>query len=426
MHPMSVYIHGIETAVPSTRYTQPFASELMQKTVATGDATRRMIRSIYQRSGIDQRHSVITDFQESAPDGLFFNPDGTTRPAPGTGARNQIYSREAHRLYVETARTLLDHNPQFQKQDITHVITVSCTGFFAPGPDYHVVRDLGLNVSVERYHIGFMGCYAAFQGLKMAQALCHSRPDAVVLVLCVELCTLHLQFTEDTDALIAASVFADGASGALVSARPVEPGRIALAMDQFANTLTSEGEEDMAWTIGDQGFLMKLSTYVPEIIRANIEPALLSILSGSRLTPADITHWAIHPGGRAILDKVQQALALNDSQMHPSREVLRRYGNMSSATILFVLRELLFQQDPADARAHASGELPGSGDSASSCDQAGSGNSPNTGNQPRSGDSPNPGVQPKFYNSPKTGERLFAMAFGPGLTLETGLLHVVR
>ena len=369
---MPVYIHGIETTVPSTRYTQPFASELMQKAVATGDATRRIIRSIYQRSGIDQRHSVITDFQESAPDGLFFNPDGTPRPAPGTGARNSIYSREARRLFVGTARKLLDHSPRFQHKDITHVITVSCTGFFAPGPDYHVVRDLGLDVSVERYHIGFMGCYAAFQGLKMAQALCLARPDAVVMVLCVELCTLHLQFTEDTDALIAASVFADGASGVLVSAHQPEQGRTALAMDHFGNTLTTEGEEDMAWTIGDQGFLMKLSTYVPEIIRANIEPALMSILAKSRLTPADITHWAIHPGGRAILDKVQQALALNDPQMNPSREVLRRYGNMSSATILFVLRELLRQ-----SQLHS-------------------------------------------------GERLFAMAFGPGLTLETGLLHVVR
>lgn len=408
---MTVFVHRIETAVPEGFYTQTFASELMQKNVGSRDGTKRVIRSIYDRSGIEKRHSVINDFDTSCTNPLFFDQNGNHIQNPDTYTRNNHYTREARRLFSRLGDQLISNTQGFEKQDITHVITVSCTGFFAPGPDYYVVRDLDLNSSVERFHIGFMGCYAAFQGLKMANAICSSEPDSVVLVLCVELCTLHLQFDEHTDAIISASVFGDGGSGALVSARkpqpvseyhkskPEKPIRHhaesqteqhqnngtkyvdgdtdhkhtnvkPLKIRTFLNDLAIEGEQDMAWTIGNHGFEMKLSTYVPDIIHKNIRPLLENMLLSAGNKTDEIAYWAIHPGGRAILDKIQQALELNEQQLYASRSVLRDYGNMSSATILFVLK--IFMEDP------------------------------------------------RF----KPDNDIFAMAFGPGLTIETGLFQL--
>ncbi len=401
---MITYIHHLETSVPETHYEQPFASELMQNNVSEREGVRRVLRSIYHHSGIRKRHSVIDDFGGSDAPPLFFNKDGSKVPPPDTRRRNEIYTREARRLFTDLAGKLIQNAPGFEKEDITHVITISCTGFFAPGPDYFVVRDLGLPGSTQRYHIGFMGCYAAFQGLKMADSFCRSNPDAVVLVLCVELCTLHLQFTDDTDAMISASVFADGGSGALVSARtpsfyPTGPeasstrSPLPLEILSFHNDLTPEGENDMAWTIGNQGFEMKLSTYVPDIIRSNMPPILDAILKNAGLHQNDITHWAVHPGGRAILDKVQEALALRDEQISASRTVLREYGNMSSATILFVLKEMV--------ETHA-------GSSQGRVVQL-------TAKQPPSG--------LNMAEENPAGQNIFAMAFGPGLTIESGLFR---
>lgn len=163
----------------------------------------------------------------------------------------------------------------------------------------------------------------------------------VVQVVCLELCSLHLRFDGDADSMLGGSLFADGAAAAIVSARPVEEGKAALAMERFDTTLTPTGEGDMAWTIGDQGFQMRLSTYIPEIISTNITGAVAVPLEATGLRVADVDHWAVHPGGRAILDKVKSALNLCDSSLAASRRVLKDYGNMSSATVLFVLRDML-------------------------------------------------------------------------------------
>ncbi len=369
---MPVFLHGLTTAVPDPRYEQDWTCDLVQEHATRRRGVRRIIRSIYRNSGIRKRHSVIDDWSDEVRDPLFFDSDGGLLPTPGTGRRNEVYTREARRLFVDLAQALVRETPGIAASDITHVVTISCTGFFAPGPDYHVVRALGLPGTTQRYHVGFMGCYAAFQGLRMAHAFCRSDPDAVVLVLSVELCTLHLKFTEDTDELIAGAVFADGGAGVLVSAREPRPdARIpALELESFHTELTDEGEEDMAWTIGDQGFRMRLSTYVPEIIRTNLSPVLANLLERSGVERSQVDHLAIHPGGRAILDKVEATLGMAEGGLAASRRVLQEFGNMSSATILFVLDELL------------------------------------RGGQVRSGD------------------RVLAMAFGPGLTIESGLLRV--
>ena len=360
---MSVYVHHLETVVPELSHAQERIGERM----ATGLDDRKLERltaRVYRQSGIEKRHSVIPDFIHAAENN-FFEADGTFKHL-STKTRNDLYTEEATKLFVCAARRALAHS-DFEATAVTHVITVSCTGFFAPGPDYRIVRDLGLSPATERYHVGFMGCYAAFPALRMAQAFCEADPGAVVLVVSVELCTLHLRPPTDVDSIIATSVFADGGAAAIVSCKT--PAGTALQLEHLASTLTPTGEQDMAWTIGDEGFNMVLSTYVPQILETNMRGVVEPFLGEAGFAAADVAHWAIHPGGRAILDKVESALELAPDRLGASRRVLNDYGNMSSATILFVLKEVL---------AEAS-----------------------------------------------VGEHIYATAFGPGLTVESGLFTVV-
>lgn len=361
---MAVYLHHLETLLPETAYTQARAREVMSR-LSQQRFTQRVIQQIYRQSGIDTRFSVIPDFQEDHPGGLFFEPGQGLR-SPSTKVRNDLYTEQARVMYPMLAKKVLAGS-SFSPAEVTHLVTVSCTGFYAPGPDYDIIKQLALRPGIERYHLGYMGCYAAFPALRMADAFCRADPAAVVLVVCLELCSLHLQLSEVPDALVAASVFADGAAAAIISAR--EPQGPALKVTRWHSALTPDGAAAMAWTIGDQGFEMVLSSYVPDILEAHLEQAVTPLWQGVGVAQEEVHHWGVHPGGRAILDKVQQALALDEVQMLPSREVLRRYGNMSSATILFVLREIMTQA--------------------------------------------------------QAGERVCAMAFGPGLTVESGLFQAV-
>lgn len=344
---MATYIHNIATAVPDTHFEQSFLRDQMKSYLSSRPATRRIIHRIYSNSGIDKRHSVINDFRSNGHAPFFFHEDGTLGE-PSTKERNDRYRRHAKQLFGEVGRQLLQDHPTLRKEDITHVITVSCTGFYAPEPAYDVVQMLDLPASTRRFHVGFMGCFAAFPALKMARAFCQADPDATVMVIAVELCSLHLQASENTDQLISASVFADGGSGALVSSQRPPESHPAYRMEQFQTAIAGDSEEDMAWAIGDTGFDMVLSSYVPDIIDANLREAVRPLFEAYGITMADIRHWAIHPGGRAILDKIEQNLALDPRQLEPSRQVLAHYGNMSSATIFFVLQELLEQPAAAD------------------------------------------------------------------------------
>lgn len=337
---MGAWIHRIETLLPEFSFTQEEASAKMQEW-ARDEREKRLIRAIYRSSGIERRHAVVKDYDRGDP-GSFFRhgPDGRLA-GPGTAARNDIFASESRILSVELARKILSGCPGIGATDVTHVITVSCTGFYNPGPDYYIVRELGMASSTQRYHLGFMGCYAAFPALRMAAQFCEADPAAVVLVLCVELCSIHLQLSGTEDTILANSLFADGAGAAIVSGRKPPPGRTAYRIDGFRSTLVPGGERDMAWRIGDNGFDIALSSYVPKIIGANlrefVEPSLWS--SGTSIGDVDV--WAVHPGGKSILDQVQRCLGLRPEQIRESRETLRRYGNMSSVSILFVLAEIL-------------------------------------------------------------------------------------
>ena len=368
---MPVWIHQVETILPEISFSQEQASQKMQDWYKD-DRTRRIIRVLYRQSGIEKRHSVITNFDGNEA-GSFFKtgPDALLR-GPGTAARNDIFALESRSLSVALARKVLDRCPGVGPMEITHVVTASCTGFYNPGPDFYIVCDLGMPFSTQRYHLGFMGCYAAFPALRMAAQFCQADPDAVVLVMCLELCSLHLQMNGNEDSLLANSLFADGAGAAIVSARPPAPGQSAYRIDDFQSALVPSGEKDMAWRIGDHGFDIALSTYVPKIIGANIREFIEPSLARIGIRMADVDTWAVHPGGKSIIDQVQASLSLRPEQVRASREVLRNFGNMSSATILFVLQEILRQPCRSDS------------------------------------------------------EKVCAMAFGPGLTVEMALLQAHR
>ena len=367
---MPAWIHRIDTIVPDFSFTQEEASLKMQEW-ARDDRERRLIRAVYRASGIDRRHAVVRNFDGGEADRFFRpGPDGTLQ-GPGTAARNDIYAAESRPLSVALARKAIDGCPGIGPEDITHVVTVSCTGFYNPGPDYHIVRELGIPDGVQRYHLGFMGCYAAFPALRMAAQFCEADPSSAVLVVCLELCSLHAQLKGTEDAILANSLFADGAGAAIVAGREPPPGRPAYRLGAFRSALVPSGERDMAWRIGDRGFDIALSSYVPRIIGASIRDAVDPALAACGLSAGDVGAWAVHPGGKSIIDQVQRSLALSPEQVAASREVLRDYGNMSSASILFVLGKIL-ERVPEAAE-----------------------------------------------------ETVFAVAFGPGLTVESAILHAL-
>ena len=361
-----VSIRSIGTAVPDTVLEQSRIAELFAGQPGISRLAGRLITSVFGASAIEHRHTVLTELdgaEREAPE--FFDARSGTVLAPTTGRRNEVYVREVRPLLLEAADAAIRAAPGLDRAAITHVITVSCTGFMAPGPEYLLVRDLGLAPSTRRLHVGFMGCYGAFPALRAAVSTCRAEPEATVLIVCAELCTLHLRASEDPDTIVASSVFADGAAAAIVSAGPVPAGSTILEVERLDTVLTDDGEAEMAWTIGDLGFEMVLSSAVPRILERQIDAALRPLLepevpgSGAASEPdwSAIEHWAIHPGGRAILDRVQRALGLSEAQLHPSREILREFGNMSSATVLFILQRLLRGPDGAPSAPAAPGRI---------------------------------------------------------------------
>ena len=352
-------LRSLQTIVPDTLLVQDEVRDVFAAQPDIGRLAQRIVGASFNGSGIDTRHTVIDELSLAADitDPVFFDRASGRLLSPGTRERNERYVREASRLFVEVARRAIAVDPDIEAADITHVVTVSCTGFHAPGPEYEIVRALGLPDGVQRYHLGFMGCYASMPALRAASQFCAADPEAVVLVVSVELCTLHLRSSEDPDTIVASSLFADGAAAGIVTARDLPTPVTALRLDRFHTAIAPEGEKDMAWTIGDNGFEMILSTAVPQIIGEAIigalrplyagEQELLEAYDGGEVSEA-VQHWAIHPGGRSILDRVQERLHLSDVQLRPAREVLRVNGNMSSATVLFVLRSVLEQEDSRD------------------------------------------------------------------------------
>ena len=324
-------------------------------------------RKIYINSGIESRHSVLAEFGfEDHPDNLVFNP-ANHRPSAGVAIRMILYEKYALELSVNAVNDCLSQL-KLPLAKVTHVITFSCTGMYAPGLDIQLVKHLGLRLDVERICINFMGCYAGINALKTAKHIANSEPDAIVLVVGVEICTIHYRKSDDQDQVVANALFADGAAAAIVSN---DEKSAALSLKNFYSAFDPSGNDEMVWRIGDFGFELRLSNYVPALIQQSISTLLQKLISKSGISQSQIDYYAIHPGGKKILEVCEEALQISHEQNKNSYDVLKNYGNMSSVTIFFVLQKFMSDLSPSDI-----------------------------------------------------GKNIFSCAFGPGLTIESMMLQV--
>jgi predicted naringenin-chalcone synthase len=328
----TAFINAIATAVPRHDVHRKFVEYAPR--MLRDERAKRLFGRMAERSGIEHRFSALEPDPASGQvdRGGFYAPGRF----PGTEARMRRFERDAFPL-AEAALHGLD--PQDWRRGLSHILVTCCTGFYAPGLDLQIIERFDLDPSIERTVVGFMGCNAAFNGLKLARHIIRSEPRARVLMLNLELCTLHLQETEDLEQLLSFLIFADGCAASLVSADPA-----GIELGRFAAAIVPDSREQIAWRIGSLGFDMRLSGQVPHAIGRGL-PAHLDALLGGRADAVEL--WAVHPGGRSVLDAVEQTAGLDPGALRASREVLRRYGNMSSATAMFVLEELM--RGPAGA-----------------------------------------------------------------------------
>lgn len=297
----------------------------------------RRLKQIYAHSGIDYRYSVIPDFGFDDPQSFtFFSRTNNLEPFPGTAERQKLYQQKAIDVAYDAAMDCLKDVEE--KKPVTHLITVSCTGMYAPGIDIDLLERLGLNRNTERICINFMGCYGAVNALKTADYICRADAHARVLIVSVELCTLHFQKTNTTENWIANSLFSDGAAAVLVE--PFSPGKKGLVLEGFYAEYIHDARDEMGWFIGDTGFEMKLTGKVPKQIKKHIG-GLAEKLAAKSVHPLEgQMRYAIHPGGKKILEAAQEAIGFCAEMNDEAYSVLREYGNMSSATLLFVLKKI--------------------------------------------------------------------------------------
>ena len=301
----------------------------------SADDTRKL-KFLYDHSGIDTRYSVVKDYAGGDGERSFI-PAEKDADFPSLEKRMELFDKDAVSLSKKAIEQCIE--TYISPKEITHLITVSCTGMSAPGLDLQLMNEMKLLPNIFRTSVNFMGCYAAIHALKLAKMICDSTPNANVVIVCAELCTLHFQkeFSEDNAA--SGLLFADGCAAVLVS--NCIRSATALSLRGFYSHVAQEGKSDMAWQLNSKGFLMTLSSYVPQIIGEDIKSLVEAAATHNQLTVSEITHWCIHPGGKRILDVIQKQLALPVDALQYSREVLRQYGNMSSPTVLFVLQDIM-------------------------------------------------------------------------------------
>jgi alpha-pyrone synthase len=335
---VSFVIRGLGTAVPSMKITSADALACARALGGPDLAGARWLTAVYTRSGVATRHQVLGQplvddlLKGTRESGSAYLP-GHVR-GPSTEQRMAIYKAEAPTLAVQAATKALAESG-VDPRAITHLVTVSCTGFAAPGIDYHLMTQLNLNPTVQRVHVGFMGCHGAMNGLRVANAFTTADPRAVVLLVAVELCSLHYDYGSIPEKMIANALFADGAA-AVVGTGAGDGWAVA----DTGSCLIPDSANEMAWDVGDHGFDMLLTKHIPRLIGLHLREWLVGWLKSNNLSIEDVGSWAVHPGGPRILTAVEETLPLNAEQMAPSRGVLRDYGNMSSPTVLFITERL--------------------------------------------------------------------------------------
>lgn len=362
---MSLLIAGMGTAVPRHAIAQRDALEIVKTMCCETDDQRRLLPALFRRSGVGSRHSILLQASEgpiSERQSFYAAPLPDNARGPSTAERMARYTQEVGDLACRAASQALER-ADVKGGSITHLVTVSCSGFSAPGVELELVNTLGLPKTVARSHVGFMGCHGAMNGLRIARAFSDADPRARVLLCATELCTLHFRYGWDPEAIVSNALFSDGAA-AVVGFNPeanaslgkhAQPGAWRLVAN--GSTLIPETRDAMTWTIGNHGFEMTLSSQVPELIVRHLKPWLEQWLAEHGLTIDRVGTWAVHPGGPRILSACCEGVGLDPVELKTSQDVLAEFGNMSSPTILFILDRL--QQGGAPRPCVALGFGPG-------------------------------------------------------------------
>lgn len=323
--------------MPLYRHRQSDILEFMQNVYAMNETERRKLRFLYHQSTIEHRFSVIPDYSRPAAEWKFYPHSENLEPFPSLEMRMALYNKYAAPLSVDAIRNCLEGHTG--SDHITHLITVSCTGMSAPGLDLQVIELMDLPKTVFRTSVNFMGCYAAIHALKMADAICMSNQLARVIIVCTELCTLHFQKEGTADNIASSLLFGDGSAAMLVTHDGYS--QKGLRMESFYSEVVAKGKKDMSWELSSSGFLMTLSGYIPDLIEEDFDALVSRALKHGSISKEDITGWCIHPGGKRILDSIRKCLSLDDDALRKGYQVLNHFGNMSSPTIVFVLKEMM-------------------------------------------------------------------------------------
>jgi predicted naringenin-chalcone synthase len=353
-------ILGLGTAVPATTMNQSEACEVARSLCCQTKEQETWLPVLYAHTGITKRHLTLgRDIVDDALHGAKVFPSilppktGADDFGPTTGQRMELYARYSLPLAVQAARRALIES-QLPPEHITHLVTVSCTGFRAPGVDVELIRRLRLPATTQRTHIGFMGCHGALNGLRVVGAFTGADVEARVLLCATELCSLHYHYGWDPQKIVANAIFADGSAAVVGVAAPAAPAN-AWKVTATGSCLAPASEDAMTWTVGDHGFEMTLAKKVPQLIAKHLRPWLESWLAKNSIGRAEVCSWAVHPGGPRILDAVEGALELDAGQTAAAREIFAEFGNMSSPTVLFILDRLRRRDAPLPCVALAFG-----------------------------------------------------------------------
>lgn len=325
---------SIGTALPQYCHRQSDILKFMQRAYKLNEGESRKLAFLYKQSEIQNRYSVINDFTAPENEWDFLKP---CTCSPLLDERMKIFHPNALSLSIAAIKNTIEGI--IDAKQITHLITVSCTGMSAPGLDLQIAEALQLRLNIFRTSVNFMGCYAAIHALKIAKMICDSSANANVIIVCTELCTIHFQQDFTIDNAASSLLFGDGSAAVLVSNTLFS--NKALELKSFYSEISYKGKDDMSWQMSQNGFLMQLSSYIPQFIGEDIAGLVNKALDEGKIQQDEITHWCIHPGGKKILEVIQSQLSLSTEDLSCSRSVLSKYGNMSSPTILFVLKEIM-------------------------------------------------------------------------------------
>jgi len=342
---MSFAIWAIGTAIPTHSIEQNDAAELSKAYCCQTNKQGRLLAALYKRAGVSTRHSVILDNSSNgtqAKQSFYPSARSAIDRGPTTQRRMQSYERNATPLACQAASSALQLSGKSADQ-ITHLITVSCSGFAAPGFDIALIKQLALSPNVARTHVGFMGCHGAFNGLRVAKAFTDANPNACILLCSLELCSLHQHYGWYPNKIVSNALFADGAA-AVVGGTAASESR--WVIDAHGSMVLPDSEDVLQWQIGDHGFEMSLSPRLPQLVDQYLREWLESWLREHKLSIDDIRSWAVHPGGPRVLNATSDALGLDQKMLDTSRKVLAKFGNMSSPTVLFILQEMRRSQAP--------------------------------------------------------------------------------